>query len=257
MPGNLPAPAGSSGTSTNADVARGILANLGNYAPTQGQLTAVEAWIQAEGTLFNPGSEFQNNPLDVTLGNVTASGIPSSWYTIPDPAQNNGNPVVSFHSLEGGITATAKGIQQPFAAAVNKLLSTPQDITPAALSAAVSSIRWGTAPFGGITNPTPTSGGGSTIGGTLNGAPASGLGTVAQGTDCKAPTDWKDVGGGIGYAFCLFGQQLHKDLPRLAAYVVGIVLVLVGVAIILVDDIKLQTPVGKVSLKQASEKVAA
>lgn len=218
------------------NTARSILAGLGNDSPSAGQLTAMEAWITAEGS-FGGSGPYSNNPLNVTVGNVKtsmASGfLPATFqFGVPDPKQNGGNPVVQFPDLTSGIIATIAGLKQPFAAGITKLLSKPQDVSTPALSGAVTAAGWGTQPFGGVTpNPGQSGGSGGSIGVGAGGTTASGNGPTGTTGQCTPPTSATDVGGAVQYALC----TLRNDFIRGSAYAIGAVLVIVGVWIVLAD----------------------
>lgn len=239
---------------TLENTARDILAGLGNDSPSASQLAAMEAWITAEGSFGGKGS-YSNNPLNVSINNVKASisaGFlpPTFQYSVPDPTQNGGNPVVQFPDLTSGIIANIAALKQSFASGIRGLLSAPQDITTGTLSQAVSASHWGTEPFGTVTgNPGQVGGSGGGIGVTSGGQTAGGN---TAGSSCTPPSSALDLVGQLNYLNCQLTQEAAAVLPRIAAYLVGALLVIIGVAIFLVDDIK----VGPVSLKDSAERVA-
>lgn len=247
---SLPAPAGSPPTLEN--VSRSILAGLGNDSPTSPQLAAVEAWITKEGS-FTGGGAYSNNPLNVTLGNVNASKsigyLPSNFqFSVPDPTQNGGNPVVQFPDLTSGIIANIAGIKQAFATPIRNLLSSPSSgATLQQISDAIANSGWGTGSIIG-TSPNPTQTGGS----------GGGIGVNSGGQTTSANTAGSPCAGksGIDLIGCQldqFTQLINQDAGRALAFLVAALFLVVGVAIIVADDIQIKG----VSLKQATQKATA
>ena len=146
--GAVATPSASATSDRFGDVARQLLASLGNGSPDGSQVQAVVNWMAGEKPAPGQADAYSNNPLNVSRGALRWIGY-SGDYSLPAPNAQPSNPIVQFPSIGDGISATAQFIRDK-AAPIAALLTSRNTISQVQLLQAVHDFRWGTSSFGAL-----------------------------------------------------------------------------------------------------------